>query len=85
MWEILYQKEANLASLHKHALTVMWYFPGMVKCEVFVVLLKHPFTALYIRAPTLPSRVRPPTHKVLKYSQETVIKPFPQVTQNQTC
>lgn len=60
---------------------LIWYFPGMVKRKVFVVLPKHPFTALYISVRSLPSRVRPPTHTVLKHSLETVIKPFPQVTQ----
>lgn len=33
------------------------------------------------QSPSLPGRPRPPTHSVLKHSQETVIKPFPQVTQ----
>lgn len=61
--------------------SVILYSPGV---SVFV-LLKHPFTALYITALTLPIRVGPPTHMVLKFSQETAIKPFPQVTQNQTC
>lgn len=53
----------------------------MVKRKVFVILLKHPFAALYIRVLSLPSLVRPPNHTVLKHTQEKVIKPFPQVTQ----
>lgn len=41
---------------------------------------KHPFTTTYIRVPSLPCCIRPPTHRVLKHTQETAIKPFPQVT-----
>lgn len=53
----------------------------MLYREVFVVLPKHPLTAPYIRVPSLPCCNRPPTHTVLKHTQETVIKLFPQVIQ----
>lgn len=62
-------------------LGLIWYFPGLVQRKVFVFLAKHPFTALYISVQCWPSRLRPPTHAVLKHSQETAIKAFPQVTQ----
>lgn len=83
-WTNLFQKTNNLGPSYKYT---MW--PNLVlswddeEKNVCCSAETSIYSTVHQYCPCPVASDHPPT--VLKHSQETVIKPFPQVTQNQTC